>query len=798
MFRKILGNKNIKHPLSSSDPWLSRHSDGMTSQNEGLASSMESIKTAVEDCMNVLDADIGEGLQSTECQNVENDANSLSTNSEPLLQETTEIQSTERLRTASEPGSQGARPKVPLPQHNPATAPMISVNDFGGEVESIPKDKEVKVVSNLGVPVDMEVDGTDCVVIHNQPEQPAPKEKMRKKRAPLRRIVLKIVRCDDLATRDTSTRKKSKKNSGFSIQPATRRSSRKAPVCYDEDVVENSGDSAPDDCMAIIYDSTVDSDYKQGKDDDASSNAESDSGISEIIPVQVPKPVKQAASRHIKEKGKQSDSCYTVDQHDDERDDVGSSAGESEPLMDVLDDLHEHVADSDAEMAENTAEKKDEDNQEDDPNTFKHLHQLHDEDIILRCKRKPGIYVKRVLKSEIGVFGKTKKNSRTYGTSYHCCLLCGEMQSNIIKHIRTHTANPGVGKFLELERKKKSKKKTITENQKRLMLHIKEDFRKRGDHEHNMVVRREEKGELLIVKRKQDEGFQKHPFDSTDYVPCPNCYEWGKSKEIGRHQRKCTRSPKIRLTKGEALVQAAVITKYICGQPSPDLLREVYPIMTDDEVTEVAKNDSLIVSLGNLWFRNNIENKLKRKNYTSERMRGAAKFLMECKKVDAGLRDIDQLVHAREFDTATEGALAVGKLTMDDDTDLATPSNAIKIGFDLAKMANMKMCQSIKNGNKAKRDDAADFLLVMKAEWAPKVTRLAHKLLREKRLLKQSELPLPSDLQKLADHIKSLLKDLKLNVKSADAATYRFTVKVVQARLLLYNKRRSGELQAAL
>ena len=177
MFRKILGNKNIKHPLSSSDPWLSRHSDGMTSQNEGLASSMESIKTAVEDCMNVLDADIGEGLQSTECQNVENDANSLSTNSEPLLQETTEIQSTERYRYSLQP-----------------------------------------------VPVDMEVDGTDCVVIHNQPEQPAPKEKMRKRRAPVRRIVVKIARCDDLATRDTSTRKKSKKNSGFSIQPSTRRS----------------------------------------------------------------------------------------------------------------------------------------------------------------------------------------------------------------------------------------------------------------------------------------------------------------------------------------------------------------------------------------------------------------------------------------------------------------------------------------------------------------------------------------------------------------------------------------------
>ena len=86
----------------------------------------------------------------------------------------------------------------------------------------------------------------------------------------------------------------------------------------------------------------------------------------------------------------------------------------------------------------------------------------------------------------------------------------------------------------------------------------------------------------------------------------------------------------------------------------------------------------------------------------------------------------------------------------------------------------------------------------MKAEWTSRVTKLAHKVLRERRLLKHFHLPLPSDLKKLAQTVEKQLKGLNLKREEADATSYRKAVKLAETRLVLYNKRRGGELEATL
>ena len=119
------------------------------------------------------------------------------------------------------------------------------------------------------------------------------------------------------------------------------------------------------------------------------------------------------------------------------------------------------------------------DNSDRDKETFAHTHG-HDyvpEEKTRRCKKRPSIFIKRVLKSEIGVFGKVKKHTRSYFTGYHCCLFCGVMQSNITKHLRTHRSKPEVQRMLTLERKKQ-----LSKDQKKELVYIKEGLRKKGDH----------------------------------------------------------------------------------------------------------------------------------------------------------------------------------------------------------------------------------------------------------------------------------------------------------------------------
>ena len=66
---------------------------------------------------------------------------------------------------------------------------------------------------------------------------------------------------------------------------------------------------------------------------------------------------------------------------------------------------------------------------------------------------------------------------------------------------------------------------------------------------------------------------------------------------------------------------------------SDKLVSEVYNIMTNDMITEVAQGDPLIISLGNLWLMKNAGNKLKHTYYTSSRMKGAARLLLNLRKL---------------------------------------------------------------------------------------------------------------------------------------------------------------------
>lgn len=55
--------------------------------------------------------------------------------------------------------------------------------------------------------------------------------------------------------------------------------------------------------------------------------------------------------------------------------------------------------------------------------------------------------------------------------------------------------------------------------------------------------------------------------------------------------------------------------------------KEVLAIMTNDSVTAVSQNDSLILSLGESWLRRNMVNSEKRKYYASARIWVSARLL---------------------------------------------------------------------------------------------------------------------------------------------------------------------------
>ncbi len=62
------------------------------------------------------------------------------------------------------------------------------------------------------------------------------------------------------------------------------------------------------------------------------------------------------------------------------------------------------------------------------------------------------------------------------------------------------------------------------------------------------------------------------------------------------------------------------------------------------------------------------------------------------------------------FDHVTTAALRVAKQDNRDDEELEAPSNAVKLAFDIKRLANIRLATAIKAGNEKVKKECKDFL----------------------------------------------------------------------------------------
>lgn len=311
-------------------------------------------------------------------------------------------------------------------------------------------------------------------------------------------------------------------------------------------------------------------------------------------------------------------------------------------------------------------------------------------------------------------------------------------------------------------------------------------LRNRGDHSHNEKVIAKGIGELILGRRQQKQ------IKLEDYGPCPGCLQWLKLDiTMHKHQKVCPAKTDNERTssKGELRVQSM----YLCGKlQSKALINEVFPIMTNDIISKTAQQDPLIICLGNTWMCRNIGNKLKRKYYTSSRMREAARLLLNASDLLDSNLSMSDLLCPENFDYVAKGALITASPGFDDE-DLQAPSTAIRLGYEIKRMLSAKWTEGIKSKDDAAANDSKSFLKLMKFEWSTKVTKLATVTFQVRSFNKEKSFPEPEDIIKIQEKIRNDIKNF--DEKDTTPQNFRFAAEVSQTRLLLYNKRRSGEIE---
>ncbi len=109
------------------------------------------------------------------------------------------------------------------------------------------------------------------------------------------------------------------------------------------------------------------------------------------------------------------------------------------------------------------------------------------------------------------------------------------------------------------------------------------------------------------------------------------------------------------------------------------------------------------------------------------------------KLLDDNEKDMDFCIKPKHFDTVVMAALTC-----------ANAKDALKLGFDLKRLASIKLGRAIMKEDEKKRKEAEDFLTLMTMQWSMRVSKLARTKLNERSFNRRRPLPLPSDFKKLS------------------------------------------------
>ncbi|ESO84729.1 hypothetical protein LOTGIDRAFT_168393 [Lottia gigantea] len=145
----------------------------------------------------------------------------------------------------------------------------------------------------------------------------------------------------------------------------------------------------------------------------------------------------------------------------------------------------------------------------------------------------------------------------------------------------------------------------------------------------------------------------------------------------------------------------------------------------------------------------------------------------------------------QHFDRVVECALKTCE--EDEEQELRNPSTALKLSFDVDKLCTIKLGLCMRTRDERGKQDSIDFKNLIQLEWKTKVTRLAQATLQDGFYNKAKCLLYPEDIVKVSAYLVKELKEIDL---SKETEVYQEVIILTQCRLLLFNRRRPGELES--
>ncbi|XP_036932014.1 uncharacterized protein LOC119017757 isoform X5 [Acanthopagrus latus] len=359
------------------------------------------------------------------------------------------------------------------------------------------------------------------------------------------------------------------------------------------------------------------------------------------------------------------------------------------------------------------------------------------------------------------------------------CLFCSHPSSKISRHLEAvHGDEAEVA--LAFQYSKNSKER-------RNKLNI---LRRRGNFAHNANVVREGAGELQACYRPRQCK------RASEFIHCFHCQGLYSKKTLWKHMKNCPAKEETsdESSSGRRRVRSKCALKTAIVREISEGLKNVISSMTYDEVTRMIQNDKLLLQFGQHLFDLNGSRK-NRHDYIRQRLRELGRLLLVAKK-NTPIQKAEELIYPSNFNHVISAVKELAGYNTEDNT-FRTPSLALKIGNSLGII-----CELVESDNLSTVDRdwslvkfAREFKTIKQFRWKGLITRGATTSLRESKWNAPLIIPLTEDVKLLDSHMENVKVVAERMLRLCPSAkNYATLAKVTLAQLIIFNRRREGEV----
>jgi len=311
-------------------------------------------------------------------------------------------------------------------------------------------------------------------------------------------------------------------------------------------------------------------------------------------------------------------------------------------------------------------------------------------------------------------------------------------------------------------------------------------LRNLGNHVHNERVVKEGKGDFVVIHRPNDEA------DFRKYVACRYCYGYLSKQAIWKHvcplaakKEDGTKIPRLKKASDRLADDAST-------NDSAATFSGLLSGMRQDEVGQVASKDALILSLGRRLC-TKFGNDSEQFNYIRSKMRLVARLLMTLRKsTGENGSSMSDFIVPTKFQAVLSATKMCAGLN-DTGTEYGAPSSAMKSGGVIRRLAEIKESDALQRGDTTTAELCSQFLKVCDVNWSSEVSSVAIRNFSQRKRKGVLYLPLTEDVVQLNNFLVAEANKL-CDVAEGSADAYFGLTQVVLAKLILFNRKRQGEV----